>query len=187
MAHQDQVQTEALPLSVAIEEHFISAVSAGRYVWLTDEKSPEPYAHWEGSRWFVANVDKRRVAFAIRVWKAENKKAAKLSEPTPAKVARELFDKWAGEAHRKGMIGAFVWVDRIQQGFVEIADEKLLAGKFKVDLMNGWAWKNVPYLNDGELMTLSKIRGVWIEREFEVSRLEVTKAMLGGESHRKLW
>lgn len=134
-----------------------------------------------GGRWFAARVDRRKVEIRIRDWRRANPNR-KLSVPSAAEVGREIFDEFAGEAYRAGLIGAFVWVERLEMGFVEVPREKLADGSFREPLLNMTIDRPVAFFRDAEITDLCRNHRVWIERELELSRRDVTQALFTKDS-----
>lgn len=173
--------TPDLPARPVLEERFIEQTAVGKWVEEFNEYG-KAYRKWTGSRWFVAKVHRRRTEIAVRKWRVARGKPQYRGTPIeadPGQIGGTLFEAWAFEAYRERLIGSFVWIDRAEMGFVELPVDSLVQGKMPVALLNSWSWEPVAYLNDPRVVDLCKRHGVFIEREFEVSRRDVTKAIFG--------
>lgn len=150
-----------LPLRAVIEDQYLDQVGIN-------------------GRWFVTRVHPKRVEGAARRWKLENPRR-KHMVPEPIELARDLFEAFCWEARKDGRLGGFVWCDRLDMGFVEVPTESCQQGSFKEPLMNVVIDRPVAFIMDEALTTLCRKHQVWIERELEVRREDVTKALFGEE------
>lgn len=131
-------------------------------------------------RWFVAKLHPRKVQATLKAWKIQNPER-KLKFPTNEELSRELFDAFCFEARKEGFIGAFVWCGRLDMGFVEVPTAGCVDGFFKEPLANIVVDRKVAFFTQPRLIDICRRHHLFIERELEMSRHDVTKAVFGKE------